>query len=271
MGRARSNSLVKAIIAISLVAAVLGGIGLSKRSGGNGAARVSNESKDARLDSVSSTKDNLSPEEEAERKRIDDSGDRASSRIDSDTYVDISRAASDSEYAKRIRRHRAIATYLAYPHKGHPEHQELLRQLLASGYDIEHWLPASRVVLKKIFVENRFREDFLNAGMSLDDVEARMVDLPNQIPYLDRRRRMLKDIGISESSLVEDILNRNLPFSITDSMWLSAEQLVARNGDQILSDEHWLTPELAHAKAAYTGPRKPVLSMEEIIMRKRMP
>jgi hypothetical protein len=65
---------------------------------------------------------------------------RQGSQAPPESVINLER--TDTEYERRIERHRAILQHLKSPRRNNPEYQRVLELLLENGYDIRHW-PAS--------------------------------------------------------------------------------------------------------------------------------
>jgi hypothetical protein len=185
----------------------------------------------------------------------------AKGRNYTETHVNWERINTDHDYALRVGKHRVIKAYLASPLKGKAEFEPVLDWMIQHGYGIEDlqiiWTEAQSVV------QNMQTYDEIEASLRKTPGPKRpeaeiafsaRAFLYQQEPLAKEHLRLAAGLRYSEEEALENlwIFAKQVPHSLDRwGPWAEAEE-----GETLLTDDDWMSPQRKKLKAEYTGPER---------------
>ncbi len=200
---------------------------------------------------------------------FDWAGAASKKKLDSEQFVSLSRMGTDTNYIKRlIRRHMSIKSYLASPLKGDPEFEQVIDWLIGNGYGVEDvaqaWhalvIPASGMTSI-----DQVREHLRQKGKSRDQIEKSAEKILSV--HEQQKRRIVSHwlcLGSDEGEILDSFL-RMAPEQPTqrgpiDRFMPSTSPV---EGERILRDEDWMSPDRKALAERYRGVRRSTDSRDE--------
>lgn len=165
-------------------------------------------------------------------------------------FVNVVRAKSDADYAKRIVHHKYIKSYLQAPARNRPEFEALFSFLLQNGYGIQDlrkaWF-ALNVPLPRYNVERAASKGVSEEKMAQNQERLAIRNL------VIRREIVMESTGVHDEAFVDAMMELVPPqATVVDDMPLFNE---APN-EPLLTDADWMKPEHRESIAAYKGEPK---------------
>jgi hypothetical protein len=168
----------------------------------------------------------------------------------SSQFVSLGRARTDSDYRAAIRKHEAIQSYFVSPLKDNPELERVLDWLLAHGYGIEDlnmaWsyvnaTPAATAEAQAL-IRNRSRGNPEKLLASVTQQLRR--SLANAMNFVEGEEDLIESLLALAPQEPRSSLpaRENMPF------------MQAMEGEILLRDENWMTPERLRIVQEYQGP-----------------
>ena len=185
-------------------------------------------------------------------------------QTDPDTHFNRERFNLDQDYAQKCRKHQAILSYQNSLRRGDPNYEKVLHMLLKNGYGVEHWSDVCTELLQLHQPLNSRRVNLKQRGYSEAEIE---VDLDG---FRDKHRhlelvvtgRLIQKIGVIEPNVIADLLSIPIVAG-NDEDPFGRGNIRFSEGDPLLTDEDWMTPEHKASQASYQGEPRPQLTRSE--------
>ena len=201
--------------------------------------------------------------EEAELSR-DEREERA--QTDSDHYFNLDRRIKDPKYLLKVQKSNRISQYLNAPRRGDPNYEAVLHTLLRNGFGIEDWMETSADIMKWHLPFKIRRENLEQLGYSQEEIDQNLRDM-HEMREGDHdliKEALIRDVGITDMGVLDELIsipivveNREAPFG--------RETYDLFEGDRILTDDDWMTPEHRASQASYQGePRETMTDLERM-------
>ena len=169
----------------------------------------------------------------------------------SERFIDLDRLSRDEAYRNKVDKHRAIDRYLNSPRKDSEEYQELLSILVERGYGIEHLEPTVAPLLSIAAMDYANRIVYQRQGLSDKEIEERLTEFRANLPtfFESKRSEIMITVGIDDPETLSQLMSLRLPFEEGENPFPTGGGIKA--GDQILTDQDWITDELLELRHAY--------------------
>ena len=185
-------------------------------------------------------------------------------QVDSDRFFNRERFVHDQDYARKCRKYLAIGRYQNSSRRGDPNYEKVLHTLLQNGYGIEQWEDACNRLMQLHQPLLSRRVSLEQRGYSEEEIQESLREVRNSLRPLERRVAglIVQKIGIMEPEAIASLMsipivvgNNENPFGLGNRRF--------SEGDRILTDDDWMTPEHRASLASYQGEPRPQLTSSE--------
>ena len=187
-------------------------------------------------------------------------------QTDSDHYFNLERSMRDKDYAMKARKSVRISQYLNAPRRGDPNYEQVLHTLLKNGFGIEDWRQTTSNISEWHMPYHIRRYNLEERGDPAEAIEENLRNLQaiRENDYELIKEALIHDIGITDMSVLDELMG--IPIVMDNGEYpFGRSGYDLYEGDPLLTDEDWMTPEHKASQASYQGePREPMTDEERI-------